>query len=58
MVGYVFTVFCTWLSSLYRTREGRLNMRAPQISEFFPALFMAFTLRLCFLGENTVKLST
>lgn len=50
--------FVHWLSSFFRSGEGELNMRTPQIFEFFPVLFMAFTLRLCFLGENIVKLST
>lgn len=58
MVGYVFTIFCKLLIFIFWSGEGGLNKRAPQISEFSPVLFMAFTLRLCFLGENIVKLST
>ena len=50
--------FVHCLFSLYWSGEGELNMRAPQIFEFFPAVFMAITLRLCFSGENIVKLST
>lgn len=49
--------FVHWLFSLHRSGEGGVNMCAPQILEFFPALFMAFTLKLCFSSENKVKLS-